>query len=691
MTDQQYIGVIDRLSASTAWLRPLAYVDDDGSPQEDESLERSFPERGQVPWFNLNVTVTYGSLWCFRVRESPSFDPGAGRSDRYAVDGVPEKVDRRIVAHFVDVEEAREVLTIGIEASFDEKDRAFVVVGGDRLIGPLQMEHHNGLIRLDSTNRDSPINGSALSKHRVVSIGWHERRWDLLWPPRAAWTSDFQLDWGTDEAVLARGLRRLRDLASKELIASLGVTNNLISAVSARISSSNLSSVDRYRIDRATTLIKEGANDRAIVDVLVRNVLELPAVQSSIETAKRDGVAAVTAELKRREDEILGSVRTERLRLEGESSRLHKEISDLAIELSVAKDEVQGFLASVEQTIDAGLEQLMERPGEVIGKSLVLKAAMANLERRHPPLKALAATTVITKELSLSDVAYHVHTWAEYYGVSSAGALCLAASVLGGSPSVISGDLGGQAVEALRQALFGAPAGLLTLLINPGYLSPLDVIKDAQILSESQGHYEVSPALVTFDGVDRCVLESVFLPFLEERGGAALRAMLLPDRSYAIVGTLSNSSMSLPVTRRIWDYSNHLQFNRSEVASRPFRNKEMPLPGQISMDVFHAIRSSERPVGAWQAFMEYLPSMRPTAATIRRADALERSLTCLGVEAFAAVENVYCVSLIRDLADCSDKERNRLFEVLPHSDLLQRSLAIFQAGTIKREDKCTIQ
>lgn len=691
MTDQRYIGVVDRVSGSTAWLRPLGYVDDYGFPQEDESLEKRFPERGQVPWFSLNATVVNGSLWYFKVRESPSFDPGAGRSDKYAVDGVPEKLDRRILARFVDVEEAREVLAIGIEASFDEKDKAFVVVGGDRLVGPLQMEYHNGLIRLDPTNRDIPINGSFLSKHKVVSIGWHERRWELLWPPRAAWSPDFQMDWGTNEAVLARGLRRLRDLASKELIAKLNLTNNVISMVSERISSANLSSIDRYRIDRATTLIKEAGDDRAIADILFRDVLELPTVQNSIEAAKLDAVAEVTVDLKRRESELLGSARTERLRLEEESSRLHLEITDLGRELSAAKKEVHDFLAGVEQAIDTGLEHLMEKPGEVIGRSMVLMAATGKLGLRQTRSNVTLAPSISAKELSLSDVAEHVHVWAEHHGVSSTGVLCLAASILGGYPGVIAGDLAGQALEALSQALFGTPGNLLSLFVNPGHLSPLDVIKDAESYLHPQGGLQVAPALAIFDGVDRCVLDSVFLPFLEEGCGAALRAKLWQDRSYAIVGTLSSSSMSLPLTRRIWDYSNHHLFKRADVEPRHLRSNPRPLPGQLSVEAIQITRSSPPPAGAWQAFMEYLPSIRPTAATIRRADSLEHALKSLGLEGLAAIENVYCVSLIRDLADCSENERNRLFEVLPHSDLLQHSLAIFQADSITREDQCRIQ
>jgi hypothetical protein len=380
MFDSSLIGVVDFANAGTAWLTPVASLDAADLPQTLDDIVEQFPERGKVTWFHCPPGIEAGSLWIFRVRESPTFGKSSKYTDRYMVDGLPAKLNRRVLCSFRTEAEARIKLTAGVDLTIDPRDKHFIRIADASLIGPVPLVMSaEGYATLDRAAQDSPIGINPLAKHQIVTLKVEGVLIEMLWPPNSSWKNDAELDWGNDQNVLGRALRCIAKLAAPEVSASLQLTSKAITQISSTVGASLLKPIDKYRLERATTLVNEIGASSDLVRCLETQLLALPQNLEAVERAKQAAIAEAIEAVRADEEQILGEKRSRRIQLEKEIEDLTSERNNAAEEHAQAQRELSDFYNDLDSSLADKLEELNRRPGKVVAESVILASVLRNL------------------------------------------------------------------------------------------------------------------------------------------------------------------------------------------------------------------------------------------------------------------------------------------------------------------------
>jgi hypothetical protein len=692
MLDLSFIGIVDFASAGTAWLSPVASFEGDNLPEALDDVAEMFPERGKVTWFHCPSGTDAGSLWTFRIRESPTFGNSPKHTDRYMVEGTPTKLNRRVLCSFETEEEARTSLTAGIDLTIESRDKHFIRIAKTSLIGPVPLVvSPDGYATLDRAAQDSPIGINPLAKHQIVTLDFNGIPAEIIWPPNSSWRNEAEVDWGSDQNVLGRALKCVAKLAAPEVIAALQLTSKAIAQISSTVGTSKLKPIDVYRLERATALISEIGPTSDWILGLEAELIQLPQNLISIDRAKRAAVEEATEAVKATEAQVLGDKRAQRIRLEAEIEALTNELNNAAEEHAQAQRELSDFYSNLDKSLSDKLAEVERQPGKLIADSVILKSVLRNFQSSESvPTRTYLRSSRGDRDsnikfTSLAQLTANLQAWAAYNCVPVLDVLVLAASILGGCPTVIAGENREIVLETIRSSMFGSSSHSRSVTIHPGQLSPLDVIKDVELLFD-QSSSEPSLRLVILDGVNRTSSESVVAPFLARLDGDALRARLGASTELGLVTTLSDSSLTLPVAKKIWDCTNvHLLSTTAQVEGTL---ADIPLSGVCNHSILEGFRIKKH--GSWRELAKTLsPSLRVNADQAHRADQFQHALTTMGLEPLAVIGKVFECSLATCLAVCPQEEVSRFFEIAGFEGLSLSQQRVQKL--LKEEGSCTIQ
>jgi hypothetical protein len=692
MLDLSFIGVVDVASAGTAWLSPVASFEADLLPEALDDIVDMFPERGRVTWFHSPPGTDSGSIWTFRIRESPTFGNSPRHTDRYMVDGTPTRLNRRVLCSFETEDEARTSISAGINITIDTRDKHFIQIGGTSLIGPVPLiVSADGLATLDPAAQDTPIGINPLAKHQIVTLDFVSISAAMIWPPNSSWRNEAELDWGSDQNVLGRALKCVAKVAAPDITAALQLTSKTIASVSSAVVTSKLKPIDVYRLERAKAIISEIAPTSDLILALEAQLVQLPQNAIALDRAKQAAVGEAIAAVKANEEHILGEKRAQRIRLQAELDALTNELNNAAEEHAQARRELDEFYSDLDRSLSDKLAEIERRPGKLIAESVILKSVLRNLSPSASigsRSNAGVAVLDIGHEIeftSLTQLISGVESWAAHKCISSQDALVLAASILSGCSAIAVGEDKELFLEAIRSSIFGSNSSSRSITIHPGQLSPLDVINDVEHLF-GNASFRQALHLVVLEGINRTSSEAVIAPFLARLDGDALRARLGASVELGLVSTLSESNLTLPLAKTIFRSSNlHFFTSTAKVEIAP---SEIPKSGVCGHVILNSFDNPKQ--GSWRGLAKQLsPSMRVSADQATRADRFQHALTALGLEPLSVIGKVFECSLATCLASCPQDEVKKFFEIAGFEGLPLAQERVQKL--LKEEGSCTIQ
>jgi len=166
----------------------------------------------------------------------------------------------------------------------------------------------------------------------------------------------------------------------------------------------------------------------------------------------------------------------------------------------------------------------------------------------------------------------------------------------------------------------------------------------------------------------------------------ALRARLGASVELGLVTTLSESSLTLPLAKKIWSYANvHLFPSTAKVDIAPLERPTSGVCGHVILDTFQNATQ-----GSWRHLAKKVsPSLRVSADQANRADRFQHALTVLGLEPLSVIGKVFECSLATSLASCPQDEIGKFFEIGGFEGLPLAQERVQKL--LKEEGSCTIQ
>ncbi|MDC0714291.1 hypothetical protein POL68_37870 [Stigmatella sp. ncwal1] len=554
----------DKRGSPIAGVRPLVEIQK-GEWRTIEALEE-FPSRGQVFWPNAQV-ATENSLVIFHAESN------AGQKDEFRV------VDPKLVYEVLDLRrygtatEVRAALIEGIRLPVQfGAARALVWCKPDLLVGPVELNRvASGTVRLVGTNlhRLAAYKGAQV---RSVPVDHAER---LLRVDDTAPSS--YVDWDDDAIVLRRALESAVRVA-KQAGHDTGQTKKQIEDAARALAAQGGPDalLDRYRLERALTLLEN-------TDVVVRSAGELaeslrehPTVKASLDEfsvkvrteveqrARADleqGLAVERAAL----GETTEALAQTKLLLETRAQELHKAEELLA--------EVQSLTAktakAAEAAVDARVLAALERPLELLAEVSVLRPflgaggsraesatnAPASSPAASPQLDWARARGEVAKDVkSLRSSLSRAARTHRFQGEPLSMLLQIHAAIAAGLMPI---TLGPSALAALTAYAHGACGGRLHIVhVSPSaiHAHDFDYAPRGGIVVAAAAAKDIDGiSLVVLEGANRSPLEASVVPLLQLADVGLSPVANAPGLRLA--ASLVVGATTVPVTPQLWSHA----------------------------------------------------------------------------------------------------------------------------------------
>lgn len=680
ITEYSLLGVLDGISHHrTGRLIPILKYGDDNDPIRLGNVADTFQKRGSVVWFHVPPNVELWTLWTFKVRESPTFDPDVGRSDKYAVDGTPEQINDIIIDNFETIEEARNALGHGVQLPMAPPRRPYVVVGGDRLIGPLELQDAAGRYRLRPSATDPQVDIRTLDPEKVLSVKHAGHEWTFLFPAGEQGEVLGQLDWGDDTAVLRRALR----LVEKYEPARLGdvqLTDKIMRRLAESVSATDMNTLERSRIDRALQIISKTIVSKGVAEKFQAEIVALPSVRQMLESDREQARTTGKQDALRDAAEQLESYRGELGSLQTQVTALQLEKSKLIDDIKKVREHQRKVADELETEVQERIEQVATSPAKVLadvvllrpflrqlGGSLSLEADAAN----HAVVPSSRECGRITDETAIRR---RVDDAFQAAGYSMALGREIHAAFLSGLVPCVMGQSALQVVQTYATAVFCGVA--LEVTMNAGLLSPEQVLDQGSIQPLRSFLHRAQKAevmhLVIFEGANRSLIDSALLPLLRAASTDPPFVQTFGSwpRNAAALVTLCPSAATLRPPDEFWNIVAVIDTNTDEVhapASNNISESQALVPSGIWRE---AVAPSAVVPGKWRGWVEKkAPINSPTL--YRRADRFEVAMRKLENDEVHIVGATLLCCFGAVIAGLGEKQREALMGFPTFKEKLQ--------------------
>ena len=577
-----YLGILDELRAAAggpkAFLRPVLKLESE-KPGWEAIESGEFPNRGLASWWKPPANVLNGSAWLFRVHESDTFERENQYHNLYNVwehaDPATELVDAAEIQTEEDLRS--ELYFTGMAVRAPLTARVVIRFAGDRLLGPVHVVLRDGRIYLP----DEALNpylavGRAGAADALAKYDGHR-----FLPPDEWLRKIGEVDFSPDSVFLKRVLKeiRLKDLASMKL------TDGLVRQLVAGAADTGLTVLERQRLERLKSWTAKVEENVALSEEVVGEILELPAVRkevtSALDRAKADARLAIEQELTGE----LQKIEAARVGL----AKLGEDRDKLLAEIAESRQRQEVFVNSLEDTIEARVRSVMERPQEFLAENALMRAALSFGEK-NPTEKVGTSVQYPSHVDNLitdhDELIEQLNDLFSRRGFREYLPLALHAAFLAGNIPLLYGTYAREALTLYsnivsRGNIVWVPISpsyveLLDLFVGrmagpqPGVVSPnglLDLLKKAQ---SSNAIY-----IVVCEGVNRCFIQSAIEPLfrhvVNRRQGLQTGALITLNQdshhlqsavaidwppNVLLAGTIVEERSLYSVDVGIWDVAN---------------------------------------------------------------------------------------------------------------------------------------
>jgi hypothetical protein len=573
-----YLGILDELRAAVsgpkAFLRPVLKLESE-KPRWEEVESGEFPNRGLASWWKPPANVLNGSAWLFRVHESDTFERENQYHNLYNVWEPADPATELFDAAEIKTEEdlRSELYFTGMVVRAPLTGRVVIRFAGDRLLGPVHVVLRDGRIYLPDEALNSYLAvGRAGPADALAKYDGHR-----FLPPDDWLQKIGEVDFSPDSVFLKRVLKEIR---SKDLV-SMKLTDGLVRQLVGGAADTGLTVLERQRLERLKIWTAKVEENVTLSEEVVGEILELPAVRkgvmSALDRAKADARLAIEQELAS-ELQKIGAVRVELAKLGEDRDKLLTEIAE-----SRRRQEV--LANSLEDTIEARMRSVMERPQEFLAENALMRAALSFGEKN--PTETVGTSVQYPSHVDnlITDHDKLIEQLNDLFarrGFREYLPLALHAAFLGGNIPLLYGTYAREALTLYSNIV--SRGSIVWVPISPSYVELLDLFVGRMggpispnglldLLKKAQSSNAIY--IVVCEGVNRCFIQSAIEPLfryvVNRRQGLPTGALITlnqdshhPQSALAIdwppnvllAGTIVEERSLYSVDVGIWDVAN---------------------------------------------------------------------------------------------------------------------------------------
>lgn len=605
-----YLGVLDELRAAVsgpkAFLRPVLKLES-GKPRWEEVESDEFPNRGLASWWRPPANALNGTAWVFRVHESDTFERENQYHNLYNVWEPADPATELVDATEIQTEEdlRSELYIAGMSVRAPLTSRVVIRFAGDRLLGPVHVVLRDGRIYLADEGLNSYLAvGRAGPADALAKYDGHR------FLPPDEWSQKIgEVDFSPDSVFLKRVLKEVR---SKDL-ASMKLTDGLVRQLVGGAADTGLTVLERQRLERLKIWTAKVEENVTLSEEVVGEILELPAVRkevmSALDRAKADAQLAIEQELAS-ELQKIDAVRVELAKLGKDRDKLLTEIAD-----SRRRQEV--LANSLEDTIEARVRSVMERPLEFLAENALMRAALSFGEKNRTEKVGLSVQYPSQVDNLITDHDKLIEQLNDLFarrGFREYLPLALHATFLAGNIPLLYGVHAREALTLYSNIV--SRGNIIWVPISPSYVELLDLFVGRMggpqagvvspnglldLLKKAQSSNAIY--IVICEGVNRCFIQSVIEPLfrhvVNRRQGLPTGALITLNQdnhrshdakavdwppNVLLAGTVVEEHSLYSVDVGIWDVANWIFTDPYYDAERRDFEAILDSPGFVGAD-----------------------------------------------------------------------------------------------------------
>lgn len=710
ITEFTYIGFADYVAFNSkfATLVPLfKYLGKEGVIRVGNP-SIPFPDRGRVFWAPVPAGTQMHSVFRFKVRESPSFDPSAGRHDRYAVDGTPEKL-MQIVRSFEDEKDAREWLSSGLELRFPPAGKCLVRIGIDRILGPIELQQGtDGKYRYISGTTNGQIAITAIDEDGILEAVNDGFDYIVLSPLVTFRREVGSVDWDDDEAVLRRAIRLLQKLDESSR-RDLFLSDRAVKRLAEVTSVLTLSSLDKYRVERARDIVGRAERSKELCDVLVSEFMSIPQVTVELENlkseTKRDAFEKAQAEV----NSSLTQTRAEIARLQTDKDALERKKHEISGEIERLAAQRENLLRELDQSTKQRIDEIVSRPSRLVDELVFLRPIIEWVVGNglRPETRSDPATTSPSSNsaiecvrdevaaLSFGDCLSKLHS--SLPDEAKDIVLPIYSTLIAGAVPCLIGAGRESIVRTVASSFFASTSAEIS--VHAGMVSIEDLLgssvdckgRTIRNFLESARNTPLMHLLV-LEGVNRCYGTSAIMPLLKAVDASSRPIWPASQLSnwpsnVLVMMTLDQEGMEFPLPPSFWMYAT---FCPADVSGLDCDTSVLPSTMSSENWASRLKSQPEPPSQIWRSWLKMkAPECQIPLPIQKRADAIWTSARCVLQDDVAAIATTIHACLFPLLSTLPERERLSVLDVPEHQAALSSSYKRFQeiSGALRRRSQ----
>jgi hypothetical protein len=578
-----FLGVAERSPYRTippVKVRPLFQASPDRTRWVEPDID--FPNSGMLGWWQPPAEADQFKAWTFQTEESTTFDSTKDSHDLYFV-RTPASPAYELIdfPHLAEPEDIRLCLTKeGIPASRCASRSLIFRCANGTLLGPLELVLREDRLLLEPRETLAQL---AEMPEKLELTTWANH---VFMPPKFSLIKIGELDLSTDVLFVKRMLRESRDVSSA-LLDRARLTEKQISSFSSVLETLPLNTSRQQRLRRLGQVARDLKEHISLQEDGLDALLSIPDVGAAIEQEKQKTRQSVLEE-RNSEVEALAEKRKDLASgneaLEQEAARLHAEIRSEETRLTKIH-------AQFKRSIAESFQEAENSAGTFLGNVALIKAAVGVSPGANDIRSDWSERAVISKSLTSGNVLQALTDSFSRSSLDGNGSIALMSSWASGLVPILEGDLATDCLNCVFDTLTGGES--LVLSIPPA----MTAVSDLRDLSgRSRNGYgslasflervssDEGLAIVVLEGLNLCQIDNAVLPLLSDlscgdpnqtsrTSSGYTHTRLGPwPKNLLIAGTFVPSALSMPKSRRMWQYCSLISPKRKSAAAQDARH-----------------------------------------------------------------------------------------------------------------------
>lgn len=460
-----------------AHLAPCVRLRETGPTRIDPA---EFPNRGQVVLFDPHFSLQEEQLYEFAVVPTLNFAPSIRGRDRYQATNVVQVDpvwDGRSIG---DLDAIRLALTEGgVSMSGNASTRrTYILVDEGQLAGPVELTRAGDRWSLRRDSLPAAMDLFAVAAADLLPLFSDPDA--LAVRGRRNLRRIGQIDWSTDDALLAHVLKDIRTLDG-DFAGALDVTRRSVERISELAAAGGGTQeqqfLRRQRLERARKILTSADSVAPLASEVATLFERMPSIRQRLDDIKRQEAEVVRIEITTFINDQLTSERREVEQLKRLKQELTAHVSEIERRLSEVRGDLARESSIFEIALGQRLAQIAQKPQEFLADVAILRAALPSFPSRPPSRTPLFMRETINVQVleSLAELgAVAAHKSAECGLGAATGRVLLAAAVTSRA-ILVEGGRTSEIAELLAETM--AAGRLVHIPCSPRMVSVEDVLR----------------------------------------------------------------------------------------------------------------------------------------------------------------------------------------------------------------------